>query len=271
MPTRSSPAMANWSPWVIATSASTTTETSGAGISGAYSTRAEIRMTAQIGENLSYEGPCRNDVELTIALVFRTGRHRKGFEANCTALWRGYVGTWEIRDGRLYLAGLDGTLQDGSRATVATFFPDYPDRVFAHWYSGTLRVPQGKLLDYVHGGYGSTYEDDLLITIEKGMVSGTDVCHNGKSDDPDSVEGYGIGAMTIFPHEPRGKGMARDLAYRLPRARRRGPWRRTGQPSPGQPAAIGFRSEMLEAVDPARATWRYKLLRRLVGRPLPAP
>ena len=104
------------------------------------------------------------------------------------------------------LTSLDGTLQDGSQATVATFFPDYPDRVFAHWYSGTLRVPQGKLLDYVHGGYGSTYEDDLLITIEKGMVTGTDVRHNGKSDDPDGVEGYGIGAMTIFPHEPRGKG-----------------------------------------------------------------
>ena len=25
------------------------------------------------------------------------------------------------------------------------------------WYSGTIRLPQGKLLNYVHGGYGSTY------------------------------------------------------------------------------------------------------------------
>jgi hypothetical protein len=163
-------------------------------------------MTAQIGENLSYEGHVTTMCSEPLGSYFELAGIDPGFEANCTALWRGYVGSWEIRDGRLYLTGLDGTLQDGSQATVATFFPDYPDCVFAHWYSGTLRVPQGKLLDYVHGGYGSTYEDDLLITIEKGMVTGTDVRHNGKSDDPDGVEGYGIGAMTIFPHEPRGKG-----------------------------------------------------------------
>jgi len=166
-------------------------------------------MTAQIGENLSYEGCSATMCSEPLGAYFELAGIAPGFQANCTALWRGYVGTWEITDGRLYLTGLDGTLNDGSQATLATFFPDYPERVFAHWYSGTLRVPQGKLLDYVHGGYGSTYEDDLLISVEKGVVTRSAVRHNGKSDDPDAVEGYGIGAMTIFPDEVRGKGGGR--------------------------------------------------------------
>ena len=61
------------------------------------------------------------------------------------------------------------------------------------------------MLAYFHGGYGSTYEDDLLISIEKGVVTGTNVRHNGTSDEPDGAEGYGIGAMTVFPNEAREK------------------------------------------------------------------
>jgi len=162
-------------------------------------------MTAQIGENLSYEGRDATMCSEPLNSYFELSGIEPGFQASCTALWRGYVGSWEIKDGRLYLTGLDGTLADGSAATVATFFPDYPDRVFAHWYSGTLRVPQGNLLEYVHGGYGSTYEDDLLLSVEKGVVTSSDVRHNGVSDDADGVEGYGIGGMTIFPTVARGQ------------------------------------------------------------------
>ena len=40
----------------------------------------------------------------------------------------------------------------------------------AEWYSGVLRIPKGEVLEYVHGGYGSKFERDLFITIEKGNV-----------------------------------------------------------------------------------------------------
>ena len=43
------------------------------------------------------------------------------------------------------------------------------------WYSGTIRLPQGKLLNYVHGGYGSTYEQDVLLHIELGVLVETRV------------------------------------------------------------------------------------------------
>ena len=55
-------------------------------------------------------------------------------------------------------------------ANLETVFPGYPDRVFAHWYTGTLRVPQGKVLKYVHMGYQSTFESDMLIDVERGVV-----------------------------------------------------------------------------------------------------
>ncbi|MFM8509872.1 MAG: hypothetical protein ACKOCU_06045, partial [Betaproteobacteria bacterium] len=62
----------------------------------------------------------------------------------------------------------------------------FPHRVFAHWYSGTLRVPQGELLKYRHMGWASTFERDLLIDVEDGVVKGMQVQQNqepGTGDD----------------------------------------------------------------------------------------
>ena len=107
-------------------------------------------MTAQISEGLIYECQQLSMCTNPLGDYFAMGGDRPRFENNCTALWRGYVGTWEIVDGRLYLTELRGDLEGGGEASLATIFPDYPDRVFAHWYSGTIRIPQGKLLNYVH-------------------------------------------------------------------------------------------------------------------------
>ena len=135
-------------------------------------------MTAQIAEKLRYQGEdvamCTNP----LSDYFAMGGTNPRFESNCTALWRGYVGSWEIVDDRLYLIGLNGTLEDGTQASLATIFPGFPDRVFAHWYSGTIRLPQGKQLEYVHMGYGSTFERDLFLDVERGVVVATRVQHN---------------------------------------------------------------------------------------------
>ena len=123
------------------------------------------------------------------------------FRSNCTALWRGYVGTWEISDGRLYLVKLQGTPNQDEEVSIATLFPDFPDRVFAHWFSGTIRVAQGKLLEYVHMGYGSKYERDLLFEIERGVVKSIERRQNGASDIADDEGGYRIGAATVFSQQ----------------------------------------------------------------------
>ena len=127
-------------------------------------------MTAQIPERLRYNGQnhsmCTEPLDEFIAM----GESSPQFKFNCTALWRGYVGQWEIIDDRLYLTELHGTLKSGDEASVGTIFPGFPGSVFAHWYSGIIRIPQGEELEYVHGGYASIYERDLLMELERGVV-----------------------------------------------------------------------------------------------------
>ena len=134
-----------------------------------------------------------------LSQYFQLSGHWPEFQATCTANWRGYVGEWEIVDGRLYLVALEGHMKDGSEATLETIFPEFPNRVFAHWYTGTIRVPQGKLLEYEHMAYESVYERDLILTLEKGCLVSSEVHVNGESDNPSVPGGYGIGGMTVFP------------------------------------------------------------------------
>jgi len=77
-----------------------------------------------------------------------------------TACWRGYVGTWEIKDNKFYLKELAGCFQ---------LVKNEP--VHATWFTGVLRVPQGKILHYVHMGFGSIYEKELHIKIVAGDVT----------------------------------------------------------------------------------------------------
>lgn len=163
-------------------------------------------MTAQISEKLLFEGEkhamCTNPLGDYGAL----GGELPRFASNCTALWRGYVGTWEIIGDRLYLIELSGELDSGHEADLETVFPGYGERVFAHWYSGTIRLPQGKMLEYIHMGYGSTYERDLLLEFKKGVLTSRRVKVNGVAEDESASEGYSVGAMTVFSRENRERG-----------------------------------------------------------------
>ena len=79
-------------------------------------------MTAQISEKLLFEGErhamCTNPLGDYCAL----GGELPNFESNCTALWRGYVGTWEVINERLYLIDLSGELESGEDANLETVF-----------------------------------------------------------------------------------------------------------------------------------------------------
>lgn len=153
-------------------------------------------MTAQFGEKLIFEGHDMVMFSEPLGDYFALGGNKPEFGPSCTALWRGYVGTWEIVDDRLYMVKLTGTLKDGTEATLETVFPGYPDRVFAHWYSGTLQLPEGELLEYVHMGYSRTFERDHLLKIRNGILVGSHVRHNDDDGDGDSPEEYGSGAMS---------------------------------------------------------------------------
>jgi hypothetical protein len=86
---------------------------------------------------------------------------------------------------------------------MESVFPGFTDRVFAHWFSGRLRIPQGKRLEYVHMGYASTYERDVLLTLQNGVVVAKEVRVNGQAEG-EAPEGYSIGAMTTWSARKAG-------------------------------------------------------------------
>lgn len=143
-------------------------------------------MTAQIPEKLKYKGKkyamCSEPLSVYFALAGIKFKPR----VICSALSRGYVGSWKIIDDRLYLVKLKNGFGKKAASCMTEYFPDQPDRVLANWYSGKLRLPQGELLKYVHGGYSSIYESDMFLTIKKGVLTKLKICHNAN---PNASEG----------------------------------------------------------------------------------
>jgi hypothetical protein len=101
--------------------------------------------------------------------------------------WRGYVATWDVADDRLRLRKVEVSYEKGTEPggsgkvlrpdvfdlvevdVLRTLFPP-GGPVVADWYSGTLVVPQGRLVAYVHLGYGSTYERYTILPVRGGVV-----------------------------------------------------------------------------------------------------
>ena len=132
-------------------------------------------MTAQFSEILHHKGETLSMRVTPLSDYFVLMGISPDFQDISTACWRCYVGEWEITLDRLYLIGIRATYKDGTDVTLGSLFPGYDSRVFAHWYSGVLSIPQGDLVEYVHMGFASVYERDLLISVEQGVIVDTQV------------------------------------------------------------------------------------------------
>lgn len=91
----------------------------------------------------------------------------------CSASWRGYVAGWEIRSDDLYLVDVqvDPCSEVRKMVPLAELFLGATGPVKAQWFTGTLTVPQGQQIEYVHMGYGSRYERYLFLSIDRGNVT----------------------------------------------------------------------------------------------------
>jgi hypothetical protein len=101
-------------------------------------------------------------------------------EAGCTALWRGYVATFEIRNKRLILNDIktmglseiaDGDYSIAWKSVKSIIIPN-DDMLEIDWFSGILVLPYGDRVNNVHMGYGSTYSNYILLEIKNGILSG---------------------------------------------------------------------------------------------------
>lgn len=129
-------------------------------------------MTAQVHEELIYEG----EVESIAAEPGLPENHERIIQTDtgdfCTACWRGYYGTWEIKDDKLYLIHLEGNYKMKGA-----------EPLFAEWVTKEIMIPKGEMLNYVHMGFLSSFETEIYLTIEKGIVVDKRIVHNREDTD----------------------------------------------------------------------------------------
>ena len=136
-------------------------------------------MTAQVHENLILDGketsmafcPPLPENDSRIILLKDDEIEDYGGIIFSTACWRAYIGTWEIKNDKFYLVNLEGRYKLNSESAI-----------LADWFTGTLRIPQGEMLHYVHMGYGSVFEQELHIKIENGKVTKSKTIDNRNKD-----------------------------------------------------------------------------------------
>lgn len=128
-------------------------------------------MTAQIGDTLLFAGKRFGLASEPLApwLQRRRNRHLR-LRGNTTANRRGYVAEWEVVDGLLHLKQIVGKLLDDTPLEIQTLFPDATGPVPATWFTGGLRCPMGKMLHYVHSGYDTVSEYDLILWFIEGQL-----------------------------------------------------------------------------------------------------
>jgi hypothetical protein len=100
-------------------------------------------------------------------------------DAISSSNWRGYVATWGVKDDRFVLTDV-GILRSNNKpgeaglstelhSAMSEMFPAQKE-VVADWFTGHVIVPDGKLVNYVHMGYASTYEKYIILKVKNGIV-----------------------------------------------------------------------------------------------------
>lgn len=133
-------------------------------------------MTAQIGDrifidNKEYTLSCE-----PLSSYLYDNKVEKLFTAVNTACYRGYCAKWKISNGKIYLLDIESPLQlryrndsDEPISAMQNLFPGQTE-VFAHWINGVLKIRSGELIEYVHMGYESTYETNIYLKFENGIL-----------------------------------------------------------------------------------------------------
>jgi hypothetical protein len=136
----------------------------------------QLYATAQFPDKIIYEGLTYdlnvNPLESYFE-IFPEKRPRGRITS--TALWRGYVATFEIVNNELLLKDIEIEVRTEPFPSFRTEWKSVIDEFLSEnsvlkidWYIGFLIIPNGELINYVHLGYRSTYENYILIGIKKG-------------------------------------------------------------------------------------------------------
>ena len=131
--------------------------------------------TTQVSDILYLNGQKHSLDSLPLEPYYGSGNPRPKFRAPNTATWRGYVATWEIDRGVLQLKAIRAWTDQG-QVGLEALFPGQKGPVAATWFTGKLKVPQGKILKPAVPH--PIYEKYLMITVEKGRVVSQEIIDN---------------------------------------------------------------------------------------------
>ena len=174
-------------------------------------------MTAQEGDKLVYKTTEYTIASEPPLSLREPDRYEIRFVPGRTSCWRGYVAEWALTEDKLYLTGVEGSayvtelvsyweekLRLGGLLKLGAIDPAQHEKlldeikesltvekdidlkflfnttepVFADWVSGTVRVPLGKMLKYVHMGYESVYRKEMLLSFTNGILTETKTVRN---------------------------------------------------------------------------------------------
>ena len=174
-------------------------------------------MTAQKMEILFYNKKKLGMISFPLNQFLLNNKPNIELIPTSSALWRGYLGQWEIYRKRLYLVSLKGEgcefdvdkfrserlklrkkLKSGQitpqenglllkklKKKCQKYFTLSVGKLFgtnqkvpADWFTGKLCIPYGKVLKYINQGFGAIHEKELHIIISEGKILGTSVKKN---------------------------------------------------------------------------------------------
>lgn len=140
--------------------------------------KAENIVTAQYPDKITYNGTEYNLNSNPLEPYFDKNPENRPSMVS-TALWRGYVGYFEIIENELYLTDMkipvsytddDGNYEQKWASIYRMYFPRQK-KIKVDWFSGILILPHGKMVEYVHQGYASAFSKYSLLEIENGTFN----------------------------------------------------------------------------------------------------
>jgi hypothetical protein len=97
-----------------------------------------------------------------------------------TGCWRGYIATWNLINDSLFLTSIVSCDESKLNADLNKLLPNEISKngIFAKWFVGSIDIPSGKLLEYVHMGFESIYENEDVLEFNEGILTNSKTYKN---------------------------------------------------------------------------------------------
>ena len=136
--------------------------------------------TAQYPDKIIYDGRKYDLIVNPMEIYFNNFPERRPQASlRSTALWRGYIATFEIIQNELWIVDIKievRTSDIGAKKFTSKWVSVINEclngnsRMKVNWYNGLLITPYGEMVNYVHMGYASTYENYFVLEIHNGNL-----------------------------------------------------------------------------------------------------